>query len=212
MSRSLILAAAAGLFASSVAFAAEPAPYLGAHLGTNLLDHWPARVDFGGVTASGEAALDSGLHGGLMLGRQTEHARFEMEYQRGAIELNSLKLGPLNRSADGTGHYDAVTVNAYRTHDFNERWSAFAGAGIGWGKVRMPSGRLEGCECFASASESGLVYQGRIGVEYRLARAHSAFAQYSLLRLPGASGGGTPQVAYEDRTIGSVTVGYRMLF
>lgn len=189
--------------------------YLGAHLGRNALDSWPATVDFGaGVRASGALSLDSGGHYGLMFGRRTENARFELEYQRGDLGLRGVRVNTGSQSASGRIRYDALTVNAYRTHTFSASWNGYAGVGVGWGSVDLPTASFGvSCKCFPSTSDSGLLYQGRLGLEYAVASQHKLFAQYTWLRLPGAdSGNVVPGVEYSRRSLGALSVGYRKDF
>ena len=189
--------------------------YLGAHIGRNALDSWPATVNFGaGVRTGAALSLDAGSHYGLILGRQTEKARFELEYQRGDLKLTGVRVGAASEAASGRLRYDAFTINAYRTHDFNADWKGFAGVGIGWGSVDLPAASFGGsCKCFPATSDSGLLYQGRLGLEYAVAPEHKLFAQYTWLRLPGAdSGSVTPGVEYPNRTLGALSVGYRKTF
>lgn len=188
--------------------------YLGGHLGMNLTRGWPATVDFGGgVHAAGRLSLDRGGHQGLLAGRQTRNARFELEYQRGRMTLTGIALGPVDESAAGRVDYQALTFNAYRTHAFDASWTGFAGAGIGWGKVRLPDARFgNACHCFPEASGGGLVYQLRLGLERAVGDGHRLFAQYTWLSLPSADAGDAPGVAYPRHGVGSVSLGYRKTF
>ena len=189
--------------------------YLGAHLGRNALDSWPATVNFGaGVRASGSLSLDPGGHYGLVFGRQTENARFEVEYQRGDLKLTGIRLGAGSEAAAGRVRYDALTVNAYRTHAFSPTWIGFAGVGVGWGSVDLPSATFGGsCKCFPATSDSGLLYQGRLGLEYVVATEQKVFAHYTWLRLPGADSSSlVPGVEYPRRGLGALSVGYRKSF
>ncbi len=195
------------------ALSAQPGMYAGGHLGANNLSGWPATVDFGaGVTTPGSVSLDSGAHFGAMVGHQTENARFELEYQHGRFDLTGLELGGLTAAASGRGHYDALTANAYRTFALADRWTGFAGLGIGWGRTKMPGASFGACNCFPAASKSGLAYQARIGAEFELAPTHLIYGQLNWLSLPRLSGGGTPGVSYSRKGVSSISVGYRKMF
>lgn len=191
--------------------------YAGFHLGRNDLDNWPAKVDFGaGIVVDGGMDLDSGKHVGLLLGKQSERARFELEYQQGRFELANLRLGPLSEPMGGSGHYEALTLNAYRRIPLHGDLSGFVGAGIGWGAISLPqAGFFGGCHCFPHASKSDWVYQGRLGLEYLIGAGNFAFAQYTWLKLPGAAeevSSDGPGVVYPRRSVGIFSIGYRSLF
>lgn len=191
----------------------KPVYYAGGHLGINQVSRWPASVDFGGVRVDGQLALDDGSQFGLLLGRQTEKGRFEVEYQRGGFDLTGASLGAVSRSLSGKGRYEALTLNAYRFHRLNEAWTAYVGAGIGWGRVRLPAADLGSvCDCLPAASDGGLAYQGRIGLEYRFGDRHHVFGQYNWLSLPGPAVGGAPGVDYGRRGVGALSIGYRRPF
>ena len=210
-----LAALAASLAASAGAFAAQPGYYAGVHGGVNNLEDWSANVTLGpGVNLPGNLALDNGTHFGLIVGRQTENARFELELQGGKFDITSIQLGLLQQNVAASGRYEAFTLNAYRTHAFAERVTGYAGLGIGWGRASLPAmGFTAGCNCFAPASKGGLAYLGRLGVEYRLGDRHNVFAQYTFLRLPKVnSGGGTPSTEYGRKSVGIAGVGYRYLF
>ncbi|HJV00359.1 MAG TPA: outer membrane beta-barrel protein [Burkholderiaceae bacterium] len=206
-------ASAASAAPAAAAVPAAPGYYAAAQLGRNNLSRWPARVDFGGVGVDGELGLDRGLHGGVAVGRQTEHARFELEYQYGRFDISRMTLGPVSEPGSGGGHYQALTVNAYRTAAWTESLGAYAGVGLGWGAATLPSLRMSnGCNCFAGADHGGWLYQARLGLDYRLGPAHDLFVQYTWLRMPGGSGGEGPTVSYERRHVGAWSVGYRYHF
>ena len=194
--------------------AAEPGMYAGIHLGQNITSSWPATVDFGaGVRSGGGVGLDNGAHVGVIAGKQTPNARFEAEYQRGRIKVTDASLAAVSAPHSGTGHYDVFMLNAYRTLDLTPQFNAYAGVGIGYAKVKMPElAALAGCNCFRSASDNGLALQARLGTEYSFGSGHHLFAQYTALRLPGASSSGAPSVSYGRKTIGVVTAGYRKTF
>ena len=194
--------------------AAEPARYFGLHVGQNNLSSWNGNVDFGGgVSTGGNLSLDGGRHFGLQLGRQTEKARYEVEYQRGNFDLTGITLGPVSADAAGSGNYQALTANYYRIGEFSERWTGYAGLGIGLARVSLPGASFPGgCDCFAQARDTGFVWQARLGLEYRFDKGHHAFAQYTYLNLPGVDSGGTPGVSYDRKGVGAITIGYRKTF
>lgn len=201
-------------FAEDKAATNDPAYYLAIHGGVNNLDSWPATVSLGpSVSTDGNLKLDYGLHFGLAAGRQTENARFELEYQQGSFGVTDIQLGPVSESVSGTGHYKALTANAYRTYAFDEQWSGYAGLGIGFGSVDLPAASFSsGCHCFAAASKDGLVLLGRLGIEYRFNSHHNAALQYTWLRVPGPQSGGSPSVSYPRETIGIIGLGYRYVY
>jgi len=213
--RAALGASTVGLWAAAtVAAAAQPGYYAGLHGGRNDVDEWNGNVSLGAaVTLSGTVSAERGAHWGVFGGRQTENARFEVEYQRGDFDITAIRLGPLSQAMAADGKYQALTVNAYRTHDFNERFGAYVGLGIGWGKIELPGMAFTGgCNCFREASKSGFAYQARVGAEWHIAPSHNAFVQYTWLRLPRPTSGGSPGVEYGRKSVGAITVGYRHEF
>jgi len=188
--------------------------YAGVQAGWHDLDRWSGDVHFGaGVSVPGHVTLDQNGQGGLIVGRERGPVRYEVEYQRGAFDLQSIHLGPQSQAAGGGGHYEALTLNAYRAAPIRGAVSAYLGAGIGYGRVEMPGARFNaGCNCFAPASGKGLTWQLRVGLEYGADSPHKAFVQYTLLSLPGADSGGVPSVDYGRERIGIVGLGYRYAF
>ena len=196
---------------------AEPAPaptsYIGLHVGGNTLEQWPAQVDFGGVKLDGKLGLRHGVHAGLALGRNTEHARYELEYQRGQIKIDSLALGPLAQAVDARGHYETVMANLYRKQRISGKVGVFGGLGAGWGRSVLPqTGFNNGCNCFGAASGGAWVYQGRLGLDVFVKENQSAIVQFTRLRVPGAHAGGAPSADYARRWLSAVSVGYRVDF
>ena len=220
MQTNLTLRFAALLAAPLSAFAADPAPapaaadptadttYVGLHFGQNDVRQLRANVDFGaGDPFAGVVDAEHGVHGGLVVGRRTEHARFELEFETGRFRVQHLTLGPVGADADARGRYDAVFANAYRTERLGESVDAFVGAGIGWGRVKLPKlGLGEDCACFGPAKKSGAALQLRAGLDYRLSDKSSLGLQYTALRLPAPEAGGPPAVRYERKTIGAWSV------
>lgn len=207
-----LAALAAAMLALGTAQAAEPAPfnYWGAHLGANTLRDWDAKVDFGfGTPFDGRAELKRGLHGGLMAGRQSGHGRYELEIERGRIRVERLSLGTLSENVDASGHYDALFANAYRVDRLGGNIESFAGGGIGWGRVKLPQLNVgTSCACFGPAAQSGFAWQLRAGLAYRLAGDSRIALQYTWLNLPRPERDAAPQVQYERRRFGAITLGY----
>lgn len=209
-------AAAAALLAGQAAQAqtADPVRYWGAHAGMNTLKDWNAQVDFGfGSPLTGRADLDRGVHGGLMVGRQSEHLRYELEYETGRIEFDRLSLDPLSAAVNGKGRYHALFANAYRTDRLSERIDSFVGGGIGWGRVKLPLlGLGANCNCFGPASKSGFAWQLRAGLGYRVSEQASVSLQYTWLSLPRPEAEGPPGIRYDRKRFGAVTLGYSRQF
>lgn len=190
-----------------------PGYYVGLHVGGNTLEQWPAQVDFGGVKLDGKLGLRHGAHAGLALGRDSEHARYELEYQRGQIKIDSLALGPLTQAVDARGHYETLMANIYRKHRISDKVGVFGGLGAGWGRTALPqTGFNNGCNCFGAGSDSAWVYQGRLGLDFFLKENQSAFFQFTRLRVPGAHANGVPSADYARRWLSAVSVGYRLDF
>src|SRR5438105_4508315 len=93
--RGAALAVAATLSLCAYAADGQPANYVGVQGGINNLNGaWNANVTLGpGISLAGSAASKRGLHFGVFGGRQTERARFELEYQHGSFDLTHLTLG-----------------------------------------------------------------------------------------------------------------------
>lgn len=205
---------AAGLLALGAAHA-EPVRYWGVHLGSNAPGTWDSHVDFGaGVAFAGQAELKHGMHGGLQVGRATEHARYELEYEHGALRFERLTLGPVSEGVSGRGHYDAVFANAYRTDRLTDAIGTFAGGGIGWGRVKLPSLGLGStdCPCFGPASKSGLAWQLRAGVEYRVDPRSAIALQYTWLGLPAPEARSALSIDYDRHRFGAWSLGYSRHF
>lgn len=210
----LIALCAIGLAVPAAAQGSDPQYYLGAQAGTHDLSSWNADVRLGaGVGVEGRADTDKGRQAGLIVGRQTEHARYELEYQRGTFDLTGIQLGPVVQPASGGGDYQALTFNAYRTVTFRDNLRGFLGAGVGWGRVSMPQAGFDnGCNCFSGASRNGFAYLGRVGAEYQFADDQNIFFQYTLLRLRGPESDSVPGISYSRKSIGIFGLGYRHVF
>ncbi|WEF31940.1 outer membrane protein [Pseudoduganella chitinolytica] len=171
-------------------------------------------MDFGfGTPLDGRAELKRGLHGGLQLGRQSGHGRYEVEYVRGRIRVERLTLAPLSEAVDARGHYEAVFANVYRADQLTAALDSFVGGGIGWGRVKLPQLNLgEACACFGPASKSGFAWQLRAGLAYRLTVNDRIALQYSWLNLPKPARDGEPAVQYDRRRFGALTLGYLRQF
>ena len=218
-------AAAASPAASSNAAVQTPAAaaqdeespyYAGVHVGMHDVDEWNGQVELGkGIAFDGRVGLDSKWAAGLVIGREYEHSRLELEYQQGRYGVTDIALGVQRAAASGSGKYQALTANVYRFAQLYKRLDGYAALGIGWGKASLPQlGFQAGCQCFAAADESGFIWQWRLGLEYNVSDTNSLFLQYtSLMDLPGpVSAAGFPSVRYEDKDAGSVTIGWRARF
>lgn len=211
------IAAILSAFTPHFAHAEESVWYIGFQLGQNDVEAWQAKVDFGsGIKVDGGMDLDANGHVGVMLGKQSVDARYELEYQYGRFGLTRLNLGPLSEQMGGSGHYNALTLNAYRSFELGGNLNSFVGAGVGWGSSSLPQAAFSsGCNCFPQASNRDWVYQARLGLEYLFGKSNWAYAQYTWLRLPGATQdllSSGPGVDYPRRTVGILSLGYRRVF
>lgn len=195
---------------------AQPANYFGVHAGINgLRGNWGADVSLGPtVTLPGSLATKRGTHFGFFGGRQTEHARFELEYQHGSFDITGLQLGPVSQAINAGGSYNALTLNAYRTEPVAQRLTLYGALGLGWGRVKLPQMAFTApaCNCFPAASKSGLAWQARVGLEFHISDGARAFVQYTHLDLPRARSGSVPGVDYARKDAGAITVGLRHTF
>jgi opacity protein-like surface antigen len=214
LSKQLSLAAALLALQAHAAEPADPVQYWAIHGGANTLDELHARVDFGaGTPFEGQADLKRGLHGGLMVGRKYEHARYELEYELGRFKVEHLTLGPMSAPADASGSYQALFANAYRTDRLSESVDSFFGAGAGWGRIKLPQlGLGATCNCFGPASASGFAWQLRAGLAYRVSDAAALSLQYTWLSLPAPQADGPPSIQYERKRFGALTLGYSRAF
>ena len=191
----------------------QPRNYAGVHAGINDLEDWKGKVALGkNIELDGSLSLDSNWTAGLVLGREYENSRYEVEYQQGSYSISAISLGTQHSTTDSSGKYQALTANAYRVQHFAHRVDGYLGLGIGMGRASLPAlGFQNACQCFASADESGFVWQWRIGLEYALSENNRLSLQWSGLRnVPGpVSGGGFPAVTYEDKNLSTLSLQWR---
>ncbi|MCC2956719.1 porin family protein [Massilia sp. IC2-477] len=205
---------AAATLLCTQAGAADAVRYWGAHAGVNTPTSWNAQVDYGaGSLATARLDLDRGAHAGLVLGRQSGHARYELEYEAGRMKTKRLTIGPRSAALGARGRYQALFANVYRVEQLNESIDAFVGAGIGWGRATMPRvGLGDGCSCFGPASKSGFAWQLRAGLGYRVSAQSSVSLQTTWLALPRPEAEGPPAVRYARKRFGALTLGYSRQF
>lgn len=194
-----------------------PFTYLGLHAGVHDVDQWPATISLGNaVSFEGGVTLQQDLAFGLQIGREYENSRYEVEYQRGAYEVDSINLNAMSENLQGgTGHYEALTLNALRMHDFTERFTGLVGLGIGMGRAVLPAqGFSGGCQCFPAAENEGFIWQARLGVEYRAGERGWLGLHYSrLFNMQGPQEeSGAPSIVYADRDIDTLAISFRWEF
>lgn len=190
--------------------ATQESRYWSVQAGMNSLSHWPAMVDFGGPQADASLGLERGAQFGAAWGKQYDKARYELEYQHGRFDIDSVTISSRTEQVSASGKYDVLTANALRSVAINPDWSVYAGLGIGIGRVSLPGIRLaSGCKCISEASKSRFTYLVRTGAEYRLSNTGFGFVQLSWMKLPGSSSGAMPSVTYPKRGVGTLGFGYR---
>lgn len=205
-------------FAQPAATEQEPQFYVGGHAGWTEArwedeQQWRARIGLGNnVELDGSVEYDDKFEAGLQVGREYENYRLELEYQQGRLDLERINLGNLTEATSGTGRYEALSVNAYRMEDLTERFSVFAGLGIGWVRTRLPTmGFTGGCQCFSGAENDDMFWQARLGFDYRIREDIDLGLQYSrLFDVPGpASATLAPGIRYEGKDIDTLAIALR---
>ncbi len=197
--------------------AEETSPwYASAHGGINLNNRWPAEIDFGGTRASGSYETRRGGHYGLIIGRELDRLRVELEFEGGNQRIDRAQVGELSEPQSGTVRYRALLVNAMRDFELSttKPLFAFVGAGIGIGKVSLPGSTLsDGCNCLKEASGTGFAWQLRGGLEYRASHNNRFFIQFTHLAMPSPGPvQGLPVTDYSNRAVQALSVGYRRMF
>ncbi len=207
---SLLLAACA--LSAPLAAQAQEAPYWSVQGGMNNVSDWPARVNFGGPQVDASLQIDRGMQFGAAIGKQYEKGRFELEYQHGQFDIEGATVAAVSQVANANGKYDVLTANAYRTFQMSDSVAAYAGLGVGYGRVNLPQvGGATGCQCLNSAAKGSAVYQARLGMEFKVSDSGLMFAQAGWLSLPGARSDGTAYVTYPRRGFATLGIGYRGL-
>jgi hypothetical protein len=194
----------------------EPQTYMTLSAGLHDLDSWDGTVDLGNnIAFDGTAELDNGMAYGMEIGRVYEKYRWELEYQQGNFDATSIILNSLQESQSKTGRYRAITLNGYRHFQLSEAWQINAGLGIGMGEAKMPGmGFTGGCNCFASAKNSGFVWLARLELEYRMDNNNFLGLRFTgLIDIPGPeSGSAKPAIIYNNKDIKAVSLSYRHSF
>ena len=192
---------------------AQEARYWSVHGGMNNLSSWPAQVNFGVPTVDASLQIDRGLHLGAVIGKQYGQARYDLEYQYGNFDITGARVAAVSQAADVSGKYHVLTANAYRSLPLNDSLALYGGLGLGYGRVTLPAlGGAGGCQCLNEASRGSVVYQARLGLDYKVSETGLAFVQAGWLRLPGARSDGAAYVSYPKRSFATLGIGYRGLF
>jgi opacity protein-like surface antigen len=193
----------------------EPENYFAGHLGIHNLDDWDARVSLSDTVGfNGYLQIDSSWQGGILLGREYDNYRYEIELQELNFNVTSVSVNGVSESKSRRdGHLRAVTFNANRMFEIDNNFEAFAGLGIGWGETELPSKGFEnGCTCFPEADESGLLWQARLGLDYEYNEHTEFFIQYTrILNMRGPSVKYTqPGVIYSEEDVSTISIGVRI--
>jgi opacity protein-like surface antigen len=189
---------------------AQESRYWSVQGGLNNVSDWPAKVNFGGPTVDAGLKIDGGAQFGAAIGKQYDQARYELEYQHGMFDIDSITVAGIVQNTNASGKYDVLTANASRTLPINAATALYAGVGIGYGRVNLPRLAVAGgCKCIEKASKGSLAYQARLGVEYRVNERGLAFLQLGWLSLPGARSDGNAYVSYPRKGFATRGVGYR---
>jgi hypothetical protein len=196
------------------ALGAEPVfNYIAGSIGKHDISRWDAKVDLGNdVVFPGEVKIDDKPAFSLLAGRQYENSKYEIEYQRGGYKASEIMLNGLTQGVSSSGSYQALTLNAYRLHEFRHDLEGSLGIGVGWGEAKLPQlGFNAGCQCFPAASNSGFVWQLRVGFEYRVGQLNRLGISYTyLFDMKGPeSMGETPRISYPDKDIGTLAITLR---
>ncbi len=197
-----VLALASTAALAATAGAQSPAYYFSTHTATGEQRYWPASIAYS-ARPRGGLSVDAGRPVGMTLGRRTENARFEFEYQRGRFQLRGTDLGAVSESVGGGGSYETLLFNADRVLPVNGALSAYVGGGLGWGSFHTPR---------VGVGSTGLAYQARVGLEYSLGSGPQLYLQAGWISLPGAASTDMPGVDSSRRGSATLDAGLRFRF
>lgn len=205
----------------------EPALYANITLGQSVaVAGGDARVDFGsGVSAAGTIAYDNGAAGSLAFGREfisenkddneePKHYRLEGELWAGRVQRASMVVNDTPVTRRDAINAQALFVNGLVRFFNGEHYRGWLGAGIGWGRVSVPSAQdaFEGCNCFGEKIVTGLAYRVKLQVQRDLTESTKLFAEVGYIRLPAGSTGSSPSTHYGALGVTAVGIGLEKRF
>ncbi|QLE57345.1 outer membrane beta-barrel protein [Nostoc sp. TCL26-01] len=161
---------------------------------------------------SASIGVDNAFQGNIAVGYQWDEVRAELEVGYGSYGVNTFKSGDVTIPLTGTVSATTVFVNGYWDIPSDSKWRSYIGAGIGVGFPEF-SELKSGEATNPPSGGTALALQGKVGIQYELAKKSNVFVELKYQNLGSFSTGSGENKANID-SINSLgmSVGYRQGF
>ena len=152
--------------------------------------------------------LDSTAQWSIAGGYQVKNYRTELELNYSSFGVNKGTFNTQSSPLDGNVSTTSVLVNGYYDIPTGSKFRPYIGAGIGVGII---SGKIkdQGTE-IDLGSGSSFAYQGKVGLQYEIAKKGNAFAEFKYLGISSYKSDSGNDVSPPNSY--GLSVGYRQGF
>lgn len=152
--------------------------------------------------------LDTAFQWSIAGGYQWKDARAELEISNGSFGVNKFSLNNVSIPVSGNVNATTLLVNGYYDIPTGTKFRPYIGAGIGVGFI---SGKIkdEGTETDLG-SGSSFAYQGKLGLQYEVAKKGNAFVEFKYLGISSYKSDAGSDISPPNSY--GISVGYRQGF
>jgi opacity protein-like surface antigen len=156
----------------------------------------------------GNLGLDSTAQGSIAGGYQLKNYRAELELNYSSFGVNKATLNTESFPSDGNVSTTSVLVNGYYDIPTGSKFRPYIGAGIGVGiisgKIKEPGAETD------LGTGSSVAYQGKVGLQYEIAKKGNVFAEFKYLGISSYKSDSGNDVSPPNSY--GLSVGYRQGF
>jgi opacity protein-like surface antigen len=162
---------------------------------------------------SASIAANTAFQGNVAVGYQWEQVRAEFELGYGSYGVNNITYAGTTLPLSGDVSATTVFVNGYWDIPTGSKWRPYIGAGVGLGFPNSGALKSDDITGVQSGSGTALALQGKVGLEYEIAKKGNVFLEVKYQNIGGFStGSGEDKVSFDAIDSFAGSIGYRQGF
>ena len=169
----------------------------------------PGSIDYSGTFAGSVAVGHEGAFCRKKCGPQ--NARIEVEMVAGSSDRKRVDLDNLHLNLNDSVKYRAIFLNGMLGVYDTEKMRVWAGAGIGYGQVKVPYFNCNTpCDCLQAVTHEDIAYRAKVQVEREISKTGAVFAEVGYMKFDaGKTSTALRQVDYGQLNLVDLALGLR---
>ncbi len=128
----------------------------------------------------------------------------------GSTDREYADVGIVHKGLNDSVKYRAIFLNGMLGVYDTEKMRVWAGAGIGYGQVKVPYVYCNPCDCLQAVTHEAIAYRAKVQVEREISKTGAVFAEVGYMKFDaGETSNILPKVDYGQLNLVDLALGLR---